>query len=423
MYYTKEQIRLANETDLAEYLGSKGIQLRRSGGQWIWEENQVWVRGYKWYTHYESKGGYAVGFVMKYFNMTFPDAVAALLGDRQSVIPKAEPKKKVLNIPHRNKTMDCVFAYLMKERKIDRDVIEYFAHVKTLYEDDEHHNAVFVGTDFDGAVRHIHKRSTNKTGTFRMTESGSDARFSFHHIGTSDRLYVFEAPIDMLAYITLNKTGWQSHSYLALCCTVGQSMMYQLQMNPHIRKVFLCLDNDKAGEKGCGKLRTELEENGYTDIVRLTPILKDWDEDLKADIKTESDDIDYSVLDDIISDCEDRKIPQYAWEKVKQSYNRFKNIQTQEQCRKLTELLLLFIRDEYRKNEKNFDWDEINKQIRSCESVQSVEITFTKLAELRDSGRIVSYSESSVMINSAIDAVNSCIGFMGRRRESSKSRV
>ena len=69
----------------------------------------------------------------------------------------------------------------------------------------------------------------------------------FPLVGTSDRLYVFEAPIDLLAFLTLYPDGWQQHSYVALCGTAEHAMLWMLEKNPNLRKTILCLDHDAAG--------------------------------------------------------------------------------------------------------------------------------------------------------------------------------
>lgn len=58
--------------------------------------------------------------------------------------------------------------------------------------------------------------------SFRANQTGSEAAFSFHHIGSGNTVYVFEAPIDMLSFITLYPQGWQQDSYVSLC-SVGFS--------------------------------------------------------------------------------------------------------------------------------------------------------------------------------------------------------
>lgn len=63
-------------------------------------------------------------------------------------------------LPEANENMRRVFAYLIKTRLLDREVVTHFAKAKMLYEDAACHNAVFVGFDKDGTARHAHKRST-----------------------------------------------------------------------------------------------------------------------------------------------------------------------------------------------------------------------------------------------------------------------
>lgn len=116
--------------------------------------------------------------------------------------------------------MRRVYAYLMKCRQIDRKVIAYFAKAGTLYEDADYHNAVFAAKDEHGVFRHAHKRSANSVGkAFRQNVECSDSRYSFHHIGTDGSLYVFEAPIDILSYISLYPGDWAEHSYVSCCGT------------------------------------------------------------------------------------------------------------------------------------------------------------------------------------------------------------
>jgi len=195
-------------------------------------------------------------------------------------------------LPPSNGNMRRLYAYLLKERCISREVINAFVHAKLLYESRElardgsreYNNAVFVGLDENGLPRHAHKRSLNSVGkSFRMNEAGGDPRCSFHHIGSSDRLFVFEAPIDMLSFITLNPKDWQDHSYLALCDTVDHALLWVLEQNPELEKIALCLDHDEAGIEAIGRLREMLLEIGYSEISTIQPHYKDFNEDLKAE--------------------------------------------------------------------------------------------------------------------------------------------
>jgi hypothetical protein len=288
IYFTDEQKLRANEVDLAEFLRRQGEKLIHSGrDKRLASDHSVTVRGNEWYDHAAEKGGHAIDFVQRHYGLSFPAAVTLLLGGEQGVPydradSKKEPEAKPFELPAQNKDMRRVFGYLIKHRCIDRDVITHFARAGTLYEDAEYHNAVFAGTDEHGVFRHAHKRSANSVGkAFRQNVEGSDPRCSFHHIGTSDRLYVFEAPIDMLSFISLYPSGWQEHSYVSLCGVGGQTMMWMLEQNPNLQKVCLCLDNDEAGLKAVDRLSAELNATGY-EAAAFLPTHKDWNDELTA---------------------------------------------------------------------------------------------------------------------------------------------
>lgn len=182
-----------------------------------------------------------------------------------------------------------MYAYLLKHRFLDRNVVNAFVRAGLLYEscekfkDREYHNAVFVGKDENGVPRHAHKRSLNSLGkTFRINVEGSDPRCSFHYTGTSNRLYVFEAPIDLMSFLSRYPRGWQEHSFVALCGTAEHAMLWMLEQNPGLRTVCLCLDHDEAGIEASGRLAELLHEHGYDDVGMLQSEHKDWNEDLKA---------------------------------------------------------------------------------------------------------------------------------------------
>ena len=67
MSLSQNQIDSADQTDLAEFLLSRGIRLRKVSNQYVWDERNVWISGSKWYSHYDQIGGHAIDFVMKYF--------------------------------------------------------------------------------------------------------------------------------------------------------------------------------------------------------------------------------------------------------------------------------------------------------------------------------------------------------------------
>ena len=100
-----------------------------------------------------------------------------------------------------------------------------------------------------------------------------------HWNGGNDRLFVFEAPIDMLSFISMHKEGWQKNNYAA-CCGVSDQVLWQMMKdNPNISKVCLCLDNDEAGQSAAKRISDKLFIKGIQHEI-LVPIHKDWNEDL-----------------------------------------------------------------------------------------------------------------------------------------------
>jgi hypothetical protein len=100
-------------------------------------------------------------------------------------------------------------------------------------------------------------------------------------------LYVFEAPIDMLSFITLHKKDWQTHSYLTLCGVAGQAVFQTLNSNPQLRQISLCLDNDEPGLAASGRISEKLKQAGYSDVSRLLSQAKDWNADLQTEREIE----------------------------------------------------------------------------------------------------------------------------------------
>ena len=142
---------------------------------------------------------------------------------------------------------------------------------------------MFVGFDEHGVPRHGHKRGLYTMGqSYRGNIEGSDPRHSFHYLGGDDTLYVFEAPIDLLSYISLFPEGWQAHNYVACCGTSSIPVMEMLRQLPQLRQVYLCLDNDAAGHAASERMAALLKEHGLN-AVRLVPQQKDWNDDLKAE--------------------------------------------------------------------------------------------------------------------------------------------
>lgn len=300
IHFTEEQKLRANGVDLVEFLRFKREPLIRSGQEFRMASNHsVTVRGSEWYDHAAEQGGGPVSFLKEFYGMNYAEAVQTLLNEDAGqlcfqVSTPREKVKKPFELPPANENNRRVFAYLLKHRHLDRDVLTTFVRSGLIYEDQKYHNAVFVGVDGDGIARHAHKRSTNSLGkSFRMTVEGSDFKYAFNWPGTSGHLLIFEAPIDMLSFLSkFHDSNWAIHSYVALCGTSSQPLMGMLERCPSIDNVHFCLDNDEAGQLATRRLAKLVQEKGLA-ANALVPVHKDWNEDLCAAFQQEQEEVQH----------------------------------------------------------------------------------------------------------------------------------
>lgn len=286
IHFTEQQKTQARQTDIAELLRSQGETLKRSGSESEWMDGgqKVPIRGNLWYHQYEQVGGDAVDFVRRFYNKSYPEAMEYLLGGSGgtlAVSPSVQKEEKPFVLPPKNDNMRRVFAYLLNRRGIDREVLYAFVHKGMIYESADYHNAVFVGFDSNGNPKHAHKRGTGSESSYKGNVSGSQPEYSFHWSGQSDTLYLFEAPIDMLSFISMQKEGWRQHSYAASCSVSDRVLFQTLKDNPNIRQVVLCLDSDEPGQTAAKRIADKLFVQGTASEI-LVPVHKDWNEDLLA---------------------------------------------------------------------------------------------------------------------------------------------
>jgi len=294
--FSEDDLYRANTVDLVSFLQSCGERVEKVGStyKYIYTDgsgthDSVTIHGGKWYDHKNQRGGYAVKFLQEFLGFSFQDSVIQLLGghcNAQTVrsAPREAPRpvQKTFELPEPNSDMRRVFAYLTKQRFIDPQIISHFAHEHKIYEDAKYHNVVFVGTDENGNPKQASVRSTLSFGkTFRITVANSDTKYSFSHFGNDEKLFIFEAPIDMLSFITLYQKDWQQHSYIAMNGVYESAVLKALEDHSELRQVCLCTDNDEGGVEAAERLGDILAERGYTEIFRLAPQQKDWNEMLK----------------------------------------------------------------------------------------------------------------------------------------------
>ena len=156
-----EQIQAARDMSTCEVISAiTGFSFERAGSEWKCKEhNSLRVfkdgKGWIWYSQNIS-GATSIDFLMKSEGYSWQQAVTTLTNGQYtpssySYHKDEQPEKpKQLNLPERTPgKYSRVYAYLMKQRCIDVEVINYCVKNEILYED-KRGNCVFVGKDDTG---------------------------------------------------------------------------------------------------------------------------------------------------------------------------------------------------------------------------------------------------------------------------------
>lgn len=288
--FTDEEINKANNINIVDYINNLNLETKRAG-------KTIKVEGHgglyidpienKWNCFSEGKGGGPIQLVAFLENKTWVESVKTLLGNsyESNIVQnkhrdiQSENNKEFI-LPKKNSTYRHMFAYLIHTRGIDKDIVYYCIHNKTLYED-EKRNCVFVGYDKEGIARYAGIRGTNTSRVFKGEVESSNKAFSFNILGETNKLHIFESPIELLSYLTLfQKKAMYSkgfnHHMISLGGLSPVALNRYLEDNPNIDEINICLNNDKEGIRAANNIRQE-----YQDRYRINieyPDVKDWNE-------------------------------------------------------------------------------------------------------------------------------------------------
>jgi len=297
--YTREQIQRADDTDLYVFLSGRGEQFKRCGKEYRWlRHDSVMINKNEWYRFSQNKGGHAIDFMKEFYGLSFAEAVKELLGEegvgetnrrtakedagRQKVCPIPLPG---LELPERNESCEIARKYLIEQRKLSEWLVDQMIAKGDIYESKNYHNVVFVGRDKEQNPRYAAMRGTDEK-RYRGEAKGSEKIYGFGHIGTDEKLFVFESPIDLLSYITAVPEEWEKHSYISLGGLSEKAMKRMYTEYPHIHSIYLCLDNDEPGNERCRQFVSLIPEK--LSVYRLEPVKKDWNECLAAEVPVEN---------------------------------------------------------------------------------------------------------------------------------------
>lgn len=179
--------------------------------------------------------------------------------------------------------MRRVYAYLIKSRYLDQDVVQDFIDRKMLYQD-VRGNCVFVAYGKDGEPNYGTFRGTLTGRKFLGDVPGNDYAQGFYIDHNAEKMVVTESVIDAMSVMSvLHRQGqdYKAYDYLVLTGTgKTEPVLNHLREKP-MKEVLLSLDHDNAGIRGMETITDQIRQNlPETEITYHIPNLNDWNEEL-----------------------------------------------------------------------------------------------------------------------------------------------
>lgn len=273
-YVEKEELEKARQVDLLTYMEQREpdnlVKLSPHVHRLVEHDSVILSHGL-WQQKSTGIGGRsALDYLVKIRGLSLPEAVSLVLSGAYLPVSAYLPPQKEMEtfrLPPPNGENKRVCDYLTG-RGIDREIIDFAIAQGILYESAIHHNAVFVGRDYGGTPAYAALRGTGNS-KFRGEVTGSKKMFSFRVEGISSTLHVFEAAIDLLSYLSLQRIwgrDWTLDSYLSLGGIAAKAMNLPAALAEFLahrgpKTVVLHLDNDEMGRQATAKILKVLPEN------------------------------------------------------------------------------------------------------------------------------------------------------------------
>ena len=295
MKITDEQKEKAAFVNLPQFLMAHGFDLKKVGREYVWKDhdslhikdNGPGERG-AWFRFSEDKGGDNIGLLREYMDMSFLDAVEALTGEHidRTYTPSRTYESKPVQQTARELSLaeadNCrrVFAYLCKTRGLDYDMLSALVKKGIISQEEKTGNVLFKYYDDQGKAIGAEKVGTSTEHKFKGIATGSAGGHGFEVVhGTGEKAFFFESAIDMLSYLQMHSKELDNCRLVSMM-GVKPSIVLDTMLRHNIapENVFLCSDNDTAGNEFARRLQEQ-----YPDMKRIiTPdTYKDWNDMLR----------------------------------------------------------------------------------------------------------------------------------------------
>jgi hypothetical protein len=248
--FTQAEKDACDNTNIIDYLKHKGAKVEFDGNIHYWiNDNGTKVNinknSHEFYDTALKKGGGTIQFVKQYFNMNYLAAMTELIkfnALHENLLKINKARENGISFPQADKNM-YILNRLLDSMGIEKNVSGFFIENGKLYEDSHYHNAVFVGHDESGNITCGYKMSIfeNNIGKYQGDVPNSNTGYTFNHFGGSDKLFVFDSPLEILYFLSVkNNTDWQRDNYITAYNSNALCLMKTLNRNPHIKDVNFC---------------------------------------------------------------------------------------------------------------------------------------------------------------------------------------
>jgi len=284
-YVSEEQKNNANSVNIVEYLLSIGEPLKSDGHLFFRHEDHdsLVINAKKNYFSWNSRNisGNAVTYLMHVHDLSFQQAVQKINEDMKTydianynLSHQTYPHTfnyKVNEVP----TTEHIVHYLVEDRHIDPVLVQSCIKAD-LIKEDSFKNVVFkwkekgelIGASLQGTREiPIEKRLSPDRAYFKKvlptTQDATHSGFSITK-GYPEKLYFFESPIDLLSYVSLNKStltncrlqSMEGLKHETILRTVNKTEKDLNKIGRKLESIMLCVDNDEAGKKFVTQLQT-----------------------------------------------------------------------------------------------------------------------------------------------------------------------
>ncbi|MGX6962237.1 toprim domain-containing protein [Vagococcus xieshaowenii] len=273
--YSKEDIKRATAVDMVSFVQSHGKGELSGGGRYpkylINGHDSIVIdrRMNRYFHNGQGTGDNIIGLLTKYEGYGFQQAVALLLGDDFEPYKSVSEEELTEEYQYQyelDHEVTVAKDYLIKQRGIDKDIVDYLVEQKFLVQDKRYKSAVLnwkplgLGSKEPIGATSILTGHVSEGSPKKYIMKTSEKNYGFNiTLGEPRKYYFFEASIDLLSYWSLNKDLTDAR----LICLEGlkpetvlkfvEEGMKEFETLP-TEGIYYGVDNDVAGQRFFDKI-------------------------------------------------------------------------------------------------------------------------------------------------------------------------